>query len=173
MIRKVNNINLRNFTDGNTYTVSNTTTQTITASISIDANTFKANDWIMLDAAFQEVSGTAAITSRFYWNTTATITGAIQIGSSSNSPLIGVPVPYFETSRRLSIRTANGGGSGISLGTEVIGLTGATNRQEYGANANPTNLAINWTVNSVLFCTVQMDNATSTARQQFFKVWTY
>lgn len=173
MIRKINGVNLRNFTDGDTYRVANTTGETIAASIFITANTFKANDWITLDGCFERTIGTATITAKFYWNTTLNITGAIQIASENNSPLIGQTRPYWEFSRRLSIRTANGGGSGISLGT-ALSATGATGgRNEYTSQASDSNISIDWTTDGYLFSTIAMNNSTSTARQQFFKLWTY
>ena len=177
MIRKINGINLRNFTDGTTYTVAGTSAEILTASLLIPANTFKNNDWITLDGAFEanDSIGEAVggVTCKFYWNTSFSIAGAIQICAESNTPTLGPPRSYWEFSRRLSIRTANGGGSGISLGTE-LSATGATGgRTEYNSQSTVSNISINWTVDGYLFTTIQQSVFLDISKQQFFKLWTY
>lgn len=177
MIRKINGINLRNFTDGTTYETGGTTAEILTASLFIPANTFKNNDWITLDGAFEAFDSGGdspnGVTSKFYWNTTLSTTGAIQICAESNTPTLGPPRYYWEFSRRLSIRTANGGGSGISLGTE-LSATGATGgRTEYNSQSTISNISINWTVDGYLFTTIQQNSIFDISRQQFFKLWTY
>ena len=177
MIRKINGINLRNFTDGTTYTVSGTSAEILTASLLIPANTFKSNDWITLDGAF-EVNAPSGdpvsnVNYKFYWNTTFSTAGAIQICLETNTIVVGSPQKYCEFSRRLSIRTANGGGSGISLGTE-LSATGTTGgRNEYASQASISNISINWTVDGYLFTTIQQSSISDISKQQFFKLWTY
>jgi hypothetical protein len=177
MIRKINGIKLRNFTDGTTYIVEDDLLETITASLFIPANTFKSNDWVTLDGAFTGAGsfggGPGTITCKFYWNTTLSTTGAIQIALEDNSPLLGQQRAYWEFSRRLSIRTANGGGSGISLGTELsaTGVTGG--RTEYDSQSTISNISINWTVDGYLFTTIQQSVFSDISTQQFFKLWTY
>ena len=77
MIRKINGINLRNFTDGTTYIVTEDLLETIAASIVIPANTFKSNDWITLDGAFTAEGSfggaPGTVTCKFYWNTTLSL----------------------------------------------------------------------------------------------------
>ena len=177
MIRKINGINLRNFTDGTTYTVSGTSAEILTASLLIPANTFKSNDWITLDGAFEvnAPSGdpVGGVTCKFYWNTSFSIAGAIQICAESNTIVVGSPQKYCEFSRRLSIRTANGGGSGISLGTELSATGDTGGRNEYASQSTVSNISINWTVNGYLFTTIQQSVPTDISKQQFFKLWTY
>ena len=177
MIRKINGINLRNFTDGTTYTVSGTSAEILTASLLIPANTFKSNDWITLDGAFEadnpSFDPVGGVTCKFYWNTSFSTAGAIQICQETNIPTLGPPRNYWEFSRRLSIRTANGGGSGISLGTE-LSATGATGgRTEYNSQETVSNISINWTVDGYLFTTIQQSVPSDISKQQFFKLWTY
>jgi hypothetical protein len=177
MIRKIKGINLRNFTDGTTYTVSGTSAEILTASLLIPANTFKSNDWITLDGAFEadnpSFDPVGGVTCKFYWNTALSTAGAIQICAESNIPTLGSPRNYWEFSRRLSIRTANGGGSGISLGTE-LSATGATGgRTEYASQGTVSNISINWTVDGYLFTTIQQSVPSDISKQQFFKLWTY
>lgn len=177
MIRKINGINLRNFTDGTTYIVEETSAEILTASLFIPANTFKSNDWITLDGAFEANAPfgdpVGGVTCKFYWNTSFSIAGAIQICTESNIPTLGPPRNYWEFSRRLSIRTANGGGSGISLGTE-LSATGATGgRTEYASQSTISNISINWTVDGYLFTTIQQSVFSDISTQQFFKLWTY
>lgn len=177
MIRKINGINLRNFTDGTTYIVQDDLLETITASLLIPANTFRSLDWVTLDGAFTGEGSfggaVSSVTYKFYWNTTLSTAGAIQICQETNSPVVGSAQKYCEFSRRLSIRTANGGGSGISLGTE-LSATGTTGgRNEYASQSTISNISINWTVDGYLFTTIQQSVFSDTSTQQFFKLWTY
>lgn len=168
MIRKINDTNLRNFTDGNSYSVNGTTTQTITASVFIPGNTFQSGDFLNIDTAFFRNTTTSLFTSRFYYNSTLSLTGAIQIGirlsvSSANS--------YVPISRTLSIRTADGTGAGISLGTEVI-ASGSNVTSEFVSSA-VSNLPIDWTTDGYIFSSVVPSVSGLSISQYFLKVWTY
>lgn len=168
MIRKINGVNVRNFSyDGAAVGLSGTLTQTKMISIPIPANTFKAGDLINVEAFFTKLGTAGIYTYRYYWNTTDSITGAVQIGVRS----IGSTAEFTTASRRLSVRTANGAGATPEVGTEVIAFNGnfAT---EYQSNA-VSNLALDWTVDSFLMTSMTLGNVGDTVVQYSFKVWTY
>jgi hypothetical protein len=169
MIRKINDINLRNFSDGTTYVVSGTTSETITASVFIGGNTFKSEDAINIDTAIYRTTTAAnTFSSRLYYNSTLSLTGAKQIGVRVSA--LG-SISYFTLTRTLSIRVADGSGSGISSGTEVP-ASGTTINSEF-LSSTVSNLPINWTTDGYLFSTVTPTSAGQVLEQYHFKVWTY
>lgn len=168
MIRKINNTNLRNFTDGNSYSVNGTTTQTITASVFIPGNTFRSGDFLSIDTACFRNTTTSLFTVRFYYNSTLSLTNAIQIGIRLSANSANSYVPF---SRTLSIRTANGTGSGISLGTETI-TSGSSVISEFISSA-VSNLPIDWTTDGYLFSSISPSASGLSISQYHLKVWTY
>lgn len=167
MIRKINDINIRNFYEGTETSITGTLTQTKLISIPIPANTFKAGDLITIDALFSKTGTAGIFTYRFFWNSSDILTGAIQIGvrSITNTQLSATG------SRRLSIRTANGGGSAPEVGTEVIAAVTAI-YSEYQSNTI-SNLALDWTIDSYVICAVTLGNTADSVFQQYMKIWTY
>ena len=167
MIRKINDINIRNFYEGTEAGIAGTLTQTKLISIPIPANTFKAGDLIVIDTLFSKTGTAGIFTYRFFWNSSDTLTGAIQIGVRSipNTQL------FATGSRRLSIRTANGGGSAPEVGTEVI-ASAAGIPNEYQSNTI-SNLALDWTIDSYVMGAVTLGNTADSVYQQYMKIWTY
>ncbi len=169
MIRKINDINLRNFYTGGTFVVSGTTSETITASLFIPANTFKSEDVLTIDTAvYRTTTGLNTFSARLYYNSSLSLTGAIQIAARAS---VITSISYFNLTRTLSIRTADGSGSGISLGTEVP-ASGTTINNEF-ISTGVSNLPINWTTDGYLFSTVTPTAVGQVLRQHHFKVWTY
>lgn len=168
MIRKINDINLRNYNYG-AASVSHTgsVTQTKLMSILIPANTFMAGDLINMEAILQKTGTSGSIYWRFYWNSSDTINGAIQLAVRG----IRATNRFTVASRRMSIRTANGGGSTPEVGTELIDTTtGFYNEFNSGAISN---VALNWTIDSYLMTSIVLGNASDTVIQNSLKIWTY
>ena len=145
MIRKINDINLRNFTDATTYTVSSVT-NTKTATILIPANTFQNGDLLSLETMFFKTNTNSTFTWKMYYNTSNSLTGAVQIGTNTTA---ANTVTYEYGYRRASIIIASGGGSGSELGTEVINSSSNLSTDLLGnVGQSYTNLAINVERNS-------------------------
>jgi hypothetical protein len=146
---------------------SGNTTLTILQSVVVPANTYRAGDLVLLDAMFTKSNTVGIWTLRYYWvsGSTATLSGAIQISSRG---IIRTNL-FAAQNRRLYIRTANGTGSGLTLGTEVISATGAI-FNDYRSEAI-SNLAINWTVTGTIFCAVQLGGVSDTVTQRYLKIW--
>lgn len=64
--------------------VNNSTTNTISASILIPANTLVATQVLQLRAQVRKIGGSGTSNIRFYINTTNTLVGATQIGQAQN-----------------------------------------------------------------------------------------
>jgi len=147
---------------------SGNTNNTILGSVVVPANTYKAGDLIQLDSMFEKI-GTAGITTlRFYWvsGATPTLSGAIQLSIRGF-----VAANRFSTqTRRLYIRTANGTGSGLTLGTELLTTTGGIFYDYFSSQAR-SNASINWTVTGTIFCTVQLGNSADQVIQHYLKIW--
>ncbi len=167
MIRKINDINLRNFNDGLVVSFTGSLTQTKLMSILIPANTFKAGDLITVEALFGKTGTAGTLTHRLYWNSTDSITGAIQLAIRA----VTAANRFAFTSRRLSVRTANGGGSAPEVGTELI-VTTTGFASEY-ASSTVSNVALDWTSDSYVMASVQLGNAGDTVFQYTLKIWTH
>ena len=166
-MRKINGKNISNFYVGAAQQVTGTTVKTKLLSIEIPANTFKAEDFIVLETMFSKNGTSNVYLVNFYWNTTNSLTGAIQLAVRS----VGATQLFDLITRRLSVRTANGGGSGISLGTEVLNV-GDNPFNEF-RSTTASNVAIDWTSTSYLMCSAQLFNATDSITNHHFKVWNY
>lgn len=143
-------------------------TEQIVASVVVPANTYRSGDFIMLNSMYEKTSALGIYTQKYYWisGNTASLGGTeIQISTRG----MAASNRFTTQDRRLYIRTANGTGSGISLGTEVISSTGA-----FGSDYNPgasSNLAINWTIESTVFTTIQLTNASDSVNCKYLKIW--
>jgi hypothetical protein len=170
MIRKINGIDLRPFTDATTHTVGLTTTNTKTASILIPGGTFVEGDVFDVEAMFFKSNTNGTFTTRLYYNTSDSLTGASQLGirNTTNNTIL-----YQHFYRRFSIRNSSGSGSGIELGTECYRTTTSqANDLEVGILAL-SNVAIDWTSDVYLIFAVQLSATLTSVSQRFAKVWTY
>lgn len=147
--------------------VTGTLTESIIGEITIPANTYKATDLIMLTSMYGKTGTAGNWFQRYYWvsGTSATLSGALQISvrgmASSNQ--------FANQERRLYIRTANGTGTGITLGTEVVSSsTGVLN--DYVPSTS-SNLAINWTIDGCIFTTITLVNASDSVSCEYLKIW--
>jgi hypothetical protein len=167
MIRYINDINVRNYYGGAEVSVTGTLTQTQGVSVQVPANTFKAGDLVTIDTLFSKNGTAGNFTYRLFWNSTDTISGAIQLTtrSISNTQL------FATCSRRLSVRTANGTGSSPEVGTELISTTAGL-FTEYQSNGI-SNVAIDWTVDGYIMGAITLSSTADTVINQYLKIWTY
>jgi len=158
---------INNLYEYGTTTHTGDTNNTILESVVVPANTYRTGDIIMLDSMFDK-SGTAGTWNlRYYWvaGNTPTLSGATQLSLRG----ILATNQFATQNRRLYIRTADGTGSGFTLGTEVI-TAGSGIFNDYRSEA-VSNLALDWTSVSCIFSTVQLNNSTDRVTQYYLKIW--
>lgn len=147
--------------------VSGTTANTITSAVVIPANTYKEGYFIELDSMFSKVGTNGTITLRYYYvaGNSPTLSGAVQLAVRG----IIAAHRFATLNRRLYIRTANGTGSGLTLGTELAArLSGLFN--DY-ANITVSNVAIDWTNDVTIFSTIQNSSTLDSTTQHYLKIW--
>jgi hypothetical protein len=147
--------------------VAGTTVETIIGEVTIPANTYKATDLIMLTSMYGK-TGTAGIwTQRYYWvsGPSATLSGALQISVRG----MVAANQFANQERRLYIRTANGTGTGITLGTEVI--SSSTSALNDYVPSTSSNLAIDWTIEGTIFTTITLGSASDSVSCEYLKIW--
>lgn len=165
---KYNNKWINEFFSTGDAPVSGTTTETITSAIVIPANTYKEGDFIELESMFNKVGTNSAYTIRYY-----SISGNTPILSGVEKQLgvrsIGATNRFATLNRRLYIRTANGTGSGLNLGTELASVTsGIFDDYEY---TTVSNVAIDWTNDVTIFSTIQNSSTLDSTTQHYLKIW--
>jgi hypothetical protein len=144
-----------------------TTSLVLLSSIYIPPNTFTTGDYLSLEGMYSKYGVTNTSNLRFYYNTGDTLTGAIQIGNTQLTATEG----YFLFNRKLFIADASGGGSGNSIGTQVIFST--TNYESDHQAGTRSNLPINWTSDVYILCTGDVSNPSDTIESYGFKIYTY
>lgn len=165
---KYNNKWINEFFSTGDLPVSGTTTEKITSYLVIPANTYKEGDFIELESMFSKVGTGNTYTIRYYSisGDTALLSGTqIQLGVRS----IGSSNRFATLNRRLYIRTANGTGSGLTLGTELAArLSGLFDDYEY---TTVSNVAIDWTKDVTIFTTAQNNSILDTTTTHYLKIW--
>jgi hypothetical protein len=169
IVRNVNGVNLRNFTDSTTVTQLLSTSENIVGSILVPANTFRAGDLITLEAMFFKSNDTGNFTCRYYYNTTNSLAGAVLIQEVTSVSNI---IKYIHLYRRLYIIQANGGGTGSELGTELLG-TSQSDDLRLNSGFLSGNLSINWTNDVYIICSLQNTSTNTATSKRFLKLWTY
>lgn len=141
------------------------TADTLLNSVLVPANTFTAGDVVMMEAMVSKSASLGTYIMRFYWNTTSSLSGAIQIGVSST---LGTTVRSQVMNRQGLIRTANGGGTG----TLVANSSTAVNSDTLTTGASST-LAINWTIDGYFIVSASHTSASETVTGEWVKISTY
>lgn len=152
-----------------TVSVTGTTSETILSSVIVPANTYGAGELICIDTMLSN-NGASNWNIKLYWvpGTTATFTGATQLSVRN---LTVTTQRFAGHLRRLYIRTTNGTGSGITLGTEIFSTT--TNTYTDWASGTISNLAIDWTTDNTFFVVGKLTNSTHTISSYYLKIWEY
>lgn len=140
------------------YNVVNTTTNTIATSVLIPANTLQVNDFIEVITQLSTNTGNGvSFNFRLYVNTSASLTGATQIGIFTNTVATG----NAGFLRNIAV-TAIGASGNLRLFN-----SSTSSASSYGLSAsNPSNITIDTTVAQYLIFAIQMGNNTSTAGVQ-------
>ena len=141
------------------------TANTLLNSVLVPANTFTAGDVVMMEAMVSKSAALSTYTMYFYWNTTNSLSGAIQIGISGT---LGSPVRSQVMNRQALIRTANGGGTGTLVANSSTGI----NLDSIVTGASST-LAINWTVDGYFIVSASHISASETVTGEWVKISNY
>ena len=140
-------------------TVSSGTTNTISISVLIPANTFALDDVIRINHRIR-ATGTAAIReTRIYANTTNVIAGAILVSTAS----LGATILAANLQRFLAIKNA-------TTNTEVVTATTSLLSDYNNLTTAVTTLAINWTVDQYIIFAVVATNAADTIRATMYSI---
>ena len=140
-------------------TVSSGTTNTISISVLIPANTFALDDVIRINHRVR-ATGTAAIReTRIYANTTNAIAGAIVVSTAS----LGATILAANLQRFLAIKNA-------TTNTEVVTATTSLLSDYNNLTTAVTTLAINWTVDQYIIFAVVATNAGDSIRATMYSI---
>lgn len=149
-----------NVTAGSAVSV---TAITLLNSVLVPANTFTAGDIITMEGMVSKSNVLGSFNPYFYWNTTNSLTGAIQIGVST--PLVG-GARSFIFYRRGLIRVSDGTG----LGTLVSRSTTAASGDQSTVNGASSTLSINWTVDGYFILASSHTNSGETVTGEWVKI---
>ena len=123
---------------GNGTAVTGTTANTLCKSMAIAANARGVGNAPMVFWQTNKTGTAGTQTTRLYWNTSATLAGAVLIASSSASAASALS--QF-TVRHLGIEVSNGTGNGTTVFSTIAGANSS-----YGQiSAGISNVAIDWT----------------------------
>jgi hypothetical protein len=131
---------------GDGTAVTGTTNNTLCKTLTLSANARGANDAPIVFFQIKKTGTAGGATVRLYWNTTASLTGAILLASTGSNNT----ATQF-TIRHLGIEVADGTGNG----TQVFNATTAANNCYGAVAAALTTAAINWTVSGFLIVAIQ------------------
>jgi hypothetical protein len=143
-------------------TVNTSTTETITYSLLIPANTISVG---VYDCIFRSIrsSGTGSQTLKLYLNSTNTLVGASLVGQVPST----TTARYMALQKFVDVKVLNGTG----LGTEVANVANSnTLSNDYVQHASVTgmgNISINWTNDVYLIATLTASVGTDVIRGTF------
>lgn len=128
------------------------TTNTLKYSSLIPANTLTANDILKWSALIGATTNANTKTFRFYFNTSASLSGATLVATYS----IGSGAVTVTTSRMMIFKN--------SLSSQEIHITSASVQSEYTSSSSaPFALAIDFSVDQYFIIAIQLGNAGDTA----------
>ena len=143
-------------TDG---TASSGTSNTISISVLIPANTFALDDVIRINHRVRATGTTATRETRVYANTSASLTGAILISTAS----LGNTILAANMQRFLAIKNA-------TTNTEVITATTNLLTDYNNLTTAVSTLAINWTVDQYIIFAVNALNISDSIRATMYSI---
>jgi hypothetical protein len=128
--------------------VTGTTANTLSKSLLVPANTLKANSIVNLVARAAKTGTAGTIQLRLYWNTTASLTGAILLATTAANAASSL---FSQLARWIPVEVANGTGNGTRMFTPTTFAV-----SDFGVStAALSTLALDWTVDSYLICAIQ------------------
>lgn len=155
-------------------TINLTTPQSTTSSLTevklgsilIPANTFSVGDSLKIECFARKQNTNATSNIRLYWNSADSISSPspIRIGEYLGLGATFTAIPIV---RRLGINTSDGSGDGTSVLLNTIDVY-----QDYINNNTslPSNLALNWTVDSYIILAGDVDNASDILNCQWIRI---
>jgi hypothetical protein len=141
---------------GNGTAVTGTTGITLCKTLSIPANSFTAGDALELYVQTTKnlINGTQFI--RVYWNTSASLTGAILIASTGAAAANTLSQALI---RHMGIEVAGGGGNGTQIVQPVSGI----NNPYVQSTSAIVPIAINWTSAGFIIVSIQNGSASDSS----------
>lgn len=155
-------------------TINLTTPQSTTSSLTevklgsilVPANTFSAGDSLKVECFARKQNTNATSNIKLYWNSADSISSPspIRIGEYVGLGATFTAIPII---RRLGVNTSDGSGNGTSVLLNTIDVY-----QDYlNNNASlPSNLALNWTVDSYIILAGDVDNASDILNCQWIRI---
>ncbi len=155
-------------------TINLTTPQSTTSSLTeiklgsilVPANTFSAGDSLKVECFARKQNTNATSNIRLYWNSADSISSPspIRIGEYLGLGATFTAIPIV---RRLGVNTSDGSGNGTSVLLNTIDVY-----QDYINNTGslPSNLALNWTVDSYIILAGDVDNASDILNCQWIRI---
>lgn len=156
-------------------TISLTTPQSTTSSLTevklgsifVPSNTFGVGDCLKIECFARKQNTNAVSNIRLYWNTADSISSPtpIRIGENLGVIATATAIPII---RRMGVVTSDGSGSGSSVLLNTVDIY-----QDYinaGLTTSPSNLALNWTVDSYIILAGDVDNAADILNCQWIRI---
>lgn len=155
-------------------TINLTTPQSTTSSLTeiklgsilVPANTFSMGDSLKIECFTRKQNTNATSNIRLYWNTSDSISSPtpIRIGENLSIIATATAIPIV---RRLGVNTSDGSGNGTSVLLNTIDVY-----QDYINNNTslPSNLALNWTVDSYIILAGDVDDAADNINCQWIRI---
>ena len=154
---KVSKKNIIQTTGVGAYSGAGSVANIIYLSLFVPANTFTVNDVVQLEHGLQNSGGTQTITWRIYYNTSNTLTGAVQIAQRSES----VGLLFLPGMRKMAIRSNTNN-------TYVMGTSGNFYTDFQSISVVSSTLSINWTTD--LYFLVAAISNPDNMRGLYFKI---
>jgi|LakMenE18May11ns_1017448.scaffolds.fasta_scaffold9957991_2 hypothetical protein len=129
----------------------------IYASLFVPANTFTLGDVVTLEHGLQVSAGTQTQTWRLYYNTSNSLTGAVQIAQRSES----AGLLFLPGMRKMAIRSTTNN-------TFIMGTTANFYTDFQSVSVVPSILSLNWTVD--LYFLVAAISNPDNMRALYFKI---
>ena len=155
-------------------TINLTTPQSTTSSLTeiklgsilVPANTFSMGDSLKIECFTRKQNTNATSNISVYWNSADSISSPspIRIGENLSIIATATAIPIV---RRLGVNTSDGSGNGTSVLLNTIDVY-----QDYINNNTtlPSNLALNWTVDSYIILAGDVDNASDILNCQWIRI---
>ena len=155
-------------------TINLTTPQSTTSSLTeiklgsilVPANTFSMGDSLKIECFTRKQNTNATSNIRLYWNTSDSISSPtpIRIGENLSIIATATAIPIV---RRFGVNTSDGSGNGTSVLLNTIDVY-----QDYINNNTslPSNLALNWAVDSYIILAGDVDNASDILNCQWIRI---
>ena len=136
--------------------VTGTVNNTLSKSLLVPANTLKAGSAAQFIARAAKTGTAGTIQLRLYWNTTASLTGAILLATTAANAASSL---FSQMARWIPVEVANGTGNGTRMFTPTTFAV-----SDFGVStAAISTLALDWTVDSYLICAIQNGSTLDTS----------